>query len=170
MIVPIDVAGDKTTVNEKLVLLADEMAGEPDGTVMFVESAGEADGEMNAEVSRNKVRRVLLADGKGKFETVNLPLNVAVGKVLGKLVLLADSVGKTETLVVPPEVSGDSDPKKLVVFVGRVGEPEGTMTTLEVDKLVSVSLGAGISEMVLVVSGPPVLTVTVVMPAVTVRL
>jgi len=55
------------------------------------------------------------------------------------------------------------------------------MTTLEldnlelaskktVDKLVSVSLGSGISEMVLVVSGNIVLTVTVVMPAVTVRL
>lgn len=38
------------------------------------------------------------------------------------------------------------------------------------DKLVSVSFGDGTSEMVLVVSGNIVLTVTVVMPAVTVRL
>lgn len=171
MIVPVDVAGDKTTENEKRVLLADEMAGEPDGIVMFVDGAGEADGTMTAlEVFSNDKGRVLLAEGKGKLETMNLPVNVAVGKVGGKLVLLADSVGETETLIVPPEVSGDSDAKKLVVFVGRVGEAEGTMTTSERDKLVSVSLGTGISETVLVVSGNIVLTVTVVMPAVTVRL
>lgn len=171
VIVPVDVAGDKTAENEKRVLLADEMAGEPAGIVMFVDGAGEADGTMTAlEVFSNNEGRVLLADGKGKLETMNLPLNVAVGKVGGELVLLADSVGETETLIVPPEVSGDSDAKKLVVFVGRVGEADGTMTTLEIDKLVSVSLGTGISETVLVVSGNIVLTVTVVMPAVTVRL
>lgn len=181
-IVPVDVAGDKTAENEKRVLLA-EMTGEPDGIVMFVEGAGEADGMMTAlEVPSNDERgRVLLANGKGKLETVTLPLNVAVGTELGKLVLLADNVGETKTMIVPLEVSDDGDAKKLVVFVGKVGEAEGTMTTLEVDnlelagkktvdKLVSVSLGSGISEMVLVVSGNIVLTVTVVMPVVTVRL
>lgn len=157
--------------NEKRVLLA-EMTGEPEGIVMFAEGAGEADGTMSTlEVPGNDKRgRVLLAKGKVKLGTMTLPLDGAVGKVPGKFVRLADSVGETETRIVTPEGSGDSDAKKLVVFVGRVGEAEGTMTTLEVDKLVSVSSGVGISEMVLVVSGNIVLTVTVVMPAVTVRL
>lgn len=182
MIVPAGVAGDETAENEKRVLLA-EMTGEPDGIVVFVEGAGEADGTMTAlEVPSNDERgRVLLANGECKLDTMTLPLDVAGGKVLGKLVLLADSVGESETTIVPLEVSDDSDAKKLFVFVGRVGEAEGTITTLEVDnlelagkktvdKLVSVSFGAGISEMVLVVNGNIVLTVTVVMPAVTVRL
>lgn len=182
MNVPVDVAGNEPAENEKRVLLA-EMAGEPDGIVMFVEGAGEADGTVAAlEVPSNDERvRVPLGNGKVKLETMTLPLDVAGGKVLGKLVLLADSVGETETMIVPLEVSDDSDARKLVVFVGRVGEAEGTIITLEVDnpelagkktvgKLVSVSFGDGTSEMVLVVSGNIVLTVTVVMPAVTVRL
>lgn len=158
-------------LNEERVLLA-EMTSEPEGVVMFVEGAGEADGSMSTlEVPRNDERgRVLLAKGKDKLGTMTLPLYIAVGKVWGKFVLLADSVGETETEIVPLEVSGDSDAKKLVVFVGRVGEAEGTMITLEVDKLVSVSSGVGNSEMVLVVSDNIVLTVTVIMPDVTVRL
>lgn len=148
-----------------------EMAGEPDGVVMFVEGAGEADGTMTSlEVPGNDERgRVLLANGKTKLETRILSLDVAGGKDL-KLVPLADSVGEAETMIVPLEVGGDSDAKKLVMFVDRVGEAEGTITTLEVDKLVSVSFGVGISEMVLVVRGNIVLIVPVVMPAVTVRL
>lgn len=181
-IVPADVAGDQTAENEKRVLLA-EMAGEPDGIVMFVGCAGEADGTMAAlEVPSNNERgRVLLANGKGELETGILPLEVAGGKVLEKLVLLADSVGETETVIVPLEVGDDSDAKKRVMFVGRVSEVGGTITTLGVDilelagkrtadKLVSVSFGVGISGLVIVVSGNIVLTVTVVMPAVTVRL
>lgn len=123
------------------------------------------------EVPRNDDRgRVPLAKGKDKLGTITLPLDIAVGKVWGKFVLLADSVGETETGIVTLEVSGDSDAKKLVVFVGTVREAEGTMITLEVDKLVSVSSGVGINEMVLVVSGNIVLTVTVIMPDVTVCL
>lgn len=157
--------------NEMRVLLA-EMTGEPEGVVMFAEGAGEADGTMiTLEVPRIDERgRVLLANGKVKLGTMTLPLDIAVGKVPGNFVRLADSGGETETRIVPLEESGDSDAKKLVVFFGRIGEAEGTMTTLEVDKLVSVSPGVGISEMVLVVSGNIVLTVTVLMPAVTVRL
>lgn len=181
MIVPVDVAGDKTAENEKRVLLA-EMAGEPDGIVIFVEGAGEADGTIALEVPSNDERgRVLLANGKGKLDTGILPLDVAGGKVLEKLVLLAVSVGEPETMIVPLEVSDDSDAKKLVMFVDRVGEAEGTITTLgvdnpelagkmTVDKPVPAPVGIGISEMVLVVSGNIVLMVTVLIPAVTVRL
>lgn len=133
MNVPVDVAGDEPAENEKRVLLA-EMAGEPDGIVMFVEGAGEADGTVAAlDPSNDERGRVLLANGKVKLETMNLPLDVAGGKALGKLVLLAGSVGETETMIVPLEVSDDSDARKLVVFVGRVGEAEGTIITLEVD-------------------------------------
>lgn len=159
------------------------MVTEPDGIVRFVEGASEAEGTMTAldVPSNDEGKRVLLANGKGKPEPMVLSVDVAGGKVVEKLVPLADSVGDPEGIFAPLELGGDTDTKKLVMFVDKVGEAEGTITTLEADKLelagkrrverlVSVSFGIGISEKVLVVSGTIVLIVTVVMPAVTVRL
>lgn len=163
-------------------MLLAKITGEPDGIVMFFEDVGEADGTMTdlGVPSDDERGRVLLANGKGELETRILLLDVTGGKDLRKLVLLTDSVCEPETVIGPLELGDDSDAKKLVMFVGRVGEAEGTTTTLGVDnlelagkktveKLVSVSFGVGISEMVLVVSGNIVLIVTVVTPAVTVR-
>lgn len=182
MNVPVDVAGNEPAENEKHVLLA-EMAGEPDGIVMFVEGAGEADGTVAAlEVPSNDERvRVLHCRLIARASPRPCRRRHPVAESLSRAYLFRWPIGETETMIVPLEVSDDSDARKLVVFVGRVGEAEGTIITLEVDnpelagkktvdKLVSVSFGDGTSEMVLVVSGNIALTVTVVMPAVTVRL
>lgn len=155
------------------------MATEPDGTVRFVEGAGEAEGTMTAldVPSNDGGERVLLANGKGKPETMILSVDIAGGKVVENLVPLAEGVGDPKGTFAPLEL----DAKKIVMFADRVGEAEGTIITLEADKLelagkkmvekfVSDSSGVGTSEKVLVVSGTIVLIVTVVMPAVTVYL
>lgn len=160
-------------------MLLAEMTTKPDGAVRFVEGAGEAEGKMTAldVPSNDEGKRVLLAKGKGKPETMILSVDIAGGKVVENLVLLAEGVGDPEGKFVLFELEA----KKVVMFVNSVGGAEGTITTLEADKLelagkktvgkfVSDSSGVEISKKVLVVSGTAVLMVTVVMPVVTVYL